>query len=134
MTLERGPLRRASLTVSKTDRRPKSNNRRIGDLPYGGINGIDHAAAGAKDILEVGLNDPAGTHLRLIGKFERQLISADRQRFASEKGRVSIKAGAALGVSDGLLRLSAGLEDAGDLIADLDQALAVLDRANLAAE
>jgi cystathionine beta-lyase/cystathionine gamma-synthase len=39
-----------------------------------------------------------------------------------------------LGVTDGLLRLSAGLEDAGDLIADLDAALAVLDRENLAAE
>jgi cystathionine beta-lyase/cystathionine gamma-synthase len=34
----------------------------------------------------------------------------------------------------GLLRLSAGLEDAGDLIADLDAALAVLDRQDLAAE
>ncbi|WP_127557000.1 O-succinylhomoserine sulfhydrylase [Nioella ostreopsis] len=31
---------------------------------------------------------------------------------------------AALGISDGLLRLSVGLEDAGDLIADLEQALA----------
>jgi cystathionine gamma-lyase len=30
---------------------------------------------------------------------------------------------AALGISDGLVRLSAGIEDAGDLIADLDQAL-----------
>jgi cystathionine beta-lyase/cystathionine gamma-synthase len=28
-----------------------------------------------------------------------------------------------LGISDGLIRLSAGIEDAGDLIADLDQAL-----------
>ncbi|WP_228706258.1 PLP-dependent transferase [Marinobacter sp. LV10R520-4] len=27
------------------------------------------------------------------------------------------------GISDGLLRLSVGLEDAGDLIADLEQAL-----------
>ena len=32
---------------------------------------------------------------------------------------------AALGISDGLLRLSVGLEDAGDLIADLEQALSV---------
>jgi cystathionine beta-lyase/cystathionine gamma-synthase len=39
-----------------------------------------------------------------------------------------------LGVTDGLLRLSAGLEDADDLIADLDAALAVLDRQDLAAE
>ena len=30
---------------------------------------------------------------------------------------------AAVGISDGLIRLSAGIEDAGDLIADLDQAL-----------
>jgi O-succinylhomoserine sulfhydrylase len=48
--------------------------------------------------------------------------------------RLTPEARAALGVSDGLLRLSAGLEDASDLIADLDRALAVLDRENLAAE
>jgi cystathionine beta-lyase/cystathionine gamma-synthase len=29
----------------------------------------------------------------------------------------------AIGISDALIRLSAGIEDAGDLIADLDQAL-----------
>ncbi|MCL2384333.1 MAG: O-succinylhomoserine sulfhydrylase [Alphaproteobacteria bacterium] len=48
--------------------------------------------------------------------------------------RLTPEARAALGVTDGLLRLSAGLEDADDLIADLDAALAVLDRQNLAAE
>ncbi len=48
--------------------------------------------------------------------------------------RLTPEARAALGVTNGLLRLSAGLEDASDLIADLDQALAVLDRENLAAE
>jgi cystathionine beta-lyase/cystathionine gamma-synthase len=30
----------------------------------------------------------------------------------------------AAGISDGLIRLSVGIEDAGDIIADLDQALA----------
>jgi cystathionine beta-lyase/cystathionine gamma-synthase len=30
---------------------------------------------------------------------------------------------AAVGISDALIRLSAGIEDAGDLLADLDQAL-----------
>jgi O-succinylhomoserine sulfhydrylase len=39
-----------------------------------------------------------------------------------------------LGVGEGLLRLSVGLEDAEDLIADLGAALAVLDRQDLAAE
>jgi len=48
--------------------------------------------------------------------------------------RLTPEARAALGVTEGLLRLSAGLEDADDLIADLDAALAVLDRQNLAAE
>ncbi|HEY4848562.1 MAG TPA: O-succinylhomoserine sulfhydrylase [Methylocella sp.] len=48
--------------------------------------------------------------------------------------RLTPEARAALGVTEGLLRLSAGLEDAGDLIADLDAALAVLDRQDLAAE
>jgi O-succinylhomoserine sulfhydrylase len=48
--------------------------------------------------------------------------------------RLTPEARAAMGVSDGLLRLSAGLEDAGDLIADLDAALTVLDRKGLAAE
>jgi O-succinylhomoserine sulfhydrylase len=48
--------------------------------------------------------------------------------------RLTPEAKAALGVSDGLLRLSVGLEDADDLIEDLDAALAVLDRENLAAE
>ena len=33
---------------------------------------------------------------------------------------------AALGISDGLLRLSVGLEDAGDLIDDLTQAVAAM--------
>jgi cystathionine beta-lyase/cystathionine gamma-synthase len=32
----------------------------------------------------------------------------------------------ALGIGDGLVRLSVGIEDVADLIADLDQALAVL--------
>jgi O-succinylhomoserine sulfhydrylase len=48
--------------------------------------------------------------------------------------RLTPEARAALGVTDGLLRLSAGVEDAGDLIADLDAALVVLDRQDLAAE
>lgn len=48
--------------------------------------------------------------------------------------RLTPEARAAMGVSDGLLRLSVGLEDAEDLIADLDQALTVLDRKGLAAE
>ncbi|HUI21045.1 MAG TPA: O-succinylhomoserine sulfhydrylase [Methylocella sp.] len=48
--------------------------------------------------------------------------------------RLTPEARAALGVGEGLLRLSAGLEDAADLIADLEAALAILDRENLAAE
>jgi O-succinylhomoserine sulfhydrylase len=48
--------------------------------------------------------------------------------------RLTPEARAAMGVSDGLLRLSVGLEDASDLIADLDAALTVLDRQGLAAE
>ncbi|HXW71573.1 MAG TPA: O-succinylhomoserine sulfhydrylase [Methylocella sp.] len=48
--------------------------------------------------------------------------------------RLSPEARAALGVGEGLLRLSVGLEDAGDLIADLDAALSVLDHLDLAAE
>jgi O-succinylhomoserine sulfhydrylase len=48
--------------------------------------------------------------------------------------RLTPEARAALGVGEGLLRLSVGLEDAADLIADLDAALASLDRQDLAAE
>jgi O-succinylhomoserine sulfhydrylase len=48
--------------------------------------------------------------------------------------RLTPEARAALGVTDGLVRLSVGLEDASDLIADLDGALTVLDRQDLAAE
>jgi O-succinylhomoserine sulfhydrylase len=48
--------------------------------------------------------------------------------------RLTPEARDALGVGEGLLRLSAGLEDADDLIADLDTALACLDRQDLAAE
>ncbi|WP_026606199.1 O-succinylhomoserine sulfhydrylase [Methylocapsa acidiphila] len=48
--------------------------------------------------------------------------------------RLTPEARAALGVSDGLLRLSVGLEDADDLIDDLDAALDELDRQGLAAE
>ena len=76
---------------SKTDRRTQSKNRSVGDAPHSGVNWINHAAARAKDILEIGLNDPAGTDLRLIGNFECELIGADRQGFACEKSRVSIK-------------------------------------------
>ena len=39
-----------------------------------------------------------------------------------------------MGISDGILRLSVGLEDAEDLIADLSHALSVLARPGLAAE
>ena len=38
--------------------------------------------------------------------------------------RLSPEARAALGVTDGMMRLSVGLEDAADLCEDLDQALA----------
>jgi hypothetical protein len=55
------------------------------------VDWINHAAARAKDVLEIGLNDPAGTDLRLIANFECELIGADRQGFAREKSRVSIK-------------------------------------------
>ncbi|MGH6818548.1 MAG: PLP-dependent transferase, partial [Methylovirgula sp.] len=48
--------------------------------------------------------------------------------------RLSPEARAALGISDGLVRLSVGLEDADDLIEDLRQALVGIDRAHLAAE
>jgi O-succinylhomoserine sulfhydrylase len=48
--------------------------------------------------------------------------------------RLTPEARAALGVSDGLLRLSIGLEDVDDLIEDLEAALAALDRPGLAAE
>jgi len=48
--------------------------------------------------------------------------------------RLTPEARAALGVGEGLLRLSVGLEDAVDLIADLDAALASLDQEDLAAE
>lgn len=48
--------------------------------------------------------------------------------------RLTSEARAALGVNEGLLRLSVGLEDADDLIDDLEAALAGLDRQGLAAE
>ncbi len=48
--------------------------------------------------------------------------------------RLTLEARTALGITDGLVRLSVGLEDVEDLIEDLSQALAVIDRAHLAAE
>jgi O-succinylhomoserine sulfhydrylase len=48
--------------------------------------------------------------------------------------RLTPEARAALGVNDGLLRLSVGLEDVDDLIDDLGAALAALDQHGLAAE
>jgi O-succinylhomoserine sulfhydrylase len=48
--------------------------------------------------------------------------------------RLTPEARSALGITDGLVRLSIGLEDAEDLIEDLSQALAVIDWAHLAAE
>jgi O-succinylhomoserine sulfhydrylase len=48
--------------------------------------------------------------------------------------RLTPEARAAMGITDGLLRLSVGLEDAEDLIDDLGQALTVLDRRGPAAE
>jgi len=39
---------------------------------------------------------------------------------------VSMEVKQKLGISDGLIRLSVGCEDAADLIADLDQALCLL--------
>ena len=76
---------------SKTDRRAQPKNRGVGDPPYSGVDWINHAAARAKDVLEIGLHDPAGSDLRLIANFERELIGADRQSFAREKSRVTIK-------------------------------------------
>ncbi len=48
--------------------------------------------------------------------------------------RLTPEARAALGITDGLVRLSVGLEDPEDLIEDLRQALSVVERAGLAAE
>jgi O-succinylhomoserine sulfhydrylase len=48
--------------------------------------------------------------------------------------RLTAEARAAMGITDGLVRLSVGLEDADDLIEDLRNALTVIDRAHLAAE
>jgi O-succinylhomoserine sulfhydrylase len=48
--------------------------------------------------------------------------------------RLTPEARAALGVNDGLLRLSVGLEDADDLIEDLAFALDSLDQQGMAAE
>ena len=41
---------------------------------------------------------------------------------------ISANQRAVLGIDEGLIRLSVGIEAAGDLIADLDQALQALDR------
>jgi O-succinylhomoserine sulfhydrylase len=48
--------------------------------------------------------------------------------------RLTPDARAHLGIGDGMLRLSVGLEDAGDLIADLSYALSALERRGVAAE
>jgi O-succinylhomoserine sulfhydrylase len=48
--------------------------------------------------------------------------------------RLAPEARAALGITDGLVRLSVGLEDADDLVDDLCRALTVIDRTGLAAE
>jgi O-succinylhomoserine sulfhydrylase len=48
--------------------------------------------------------------------------------------RLTPDARARLGISDGMLRLSVGLEDPDDLIADLSYALSALERRGLAAE
>jgi O-succinylhomoserine sulfhydrylase len=48
--------------------------------------------------------------------------------------RLTPEARHALGIGDGLLRLSVGLEDSEDLIADLDQAFGALESSGLAAE
>jgi O-succinylhomoserine sulfhydrylase len=48
--------------------------------------------------------------------------------------RLTAEERAAFGIRDGLVRLSLGLEDADDLIEDLDAALATLDQHDLAAE
>jgi O-succinylhomoserine sulfhydrylase len=48
--------------------------------------------------------------------------------------RLSADARRAMGIGDGLLRLSLGLEDSEDLIGDLEQAFEALDRIGLAAE
>jgi O-succinylhomoserine sulfhydrylase len=48
--------------------------------------------------------------------------------------RLSVEARAALGIGEGMLRLSVGLEDVEDLLDDLRGALAAVERPNLAAE
>jgi O-succinylhomoserine sulfhydrylase len=48
--------------------------------------------------------------------------------------RLTPEARVALGIGDGLVRLSVGLEDVDDLIEDISQALTAIDRAHLAAE
>jgi hypothetical protein len=76
---------------SKADRRAQPKNCGVGDSTHSGVDGINHAATRVKHVLEIGLNDPVRTNLRLISEFERELMVADRQGLAREKSPVSIK-------------------------------------------
>jgi hypothetical protein len=67
---------------SKADRGAYPKNRGVRNPLYSRIDWINYAPAGTNDVLEIGLNNPAGIYLRLIGNFQREFIGADWQGFA----------------------------------------------------
>ena len=58
-----------------------------------------------------------------VGREPRRGGEPDRASRVDDARLDPTRQRAALGIDDGLVRLSVGVEDAGDLIADLDQAL-----------
>lgn len=85
---------------------------------YGGMVGLE-LAGGPKAAERLLKRVKLVTHAPSLAGVET-LVS--EPRFTSHKG-ISAEQRAALGIPDGFLRLSCGIEDAGDIIADLEGAL-----------
>jgi O-succinylhomoserine sulfhydrylase len=110
------------------------------DHPHAGIVGRQMAGGGTLVAFEIAGGKPAAfafaRELELI-KISSNLGDAKSlitHPATTTHQRLTPEARAALGVTEGLVRLSVGLEDPDDLIADLAAALDVLDRPGLAAE
>jgi cystathionine gamma-synthase/methionine-gamma-lyase len=96
--------------------------RLFGGVGFGGMLSFDLAGAGQAEVFRfmeaLELVQPATT---LGDVYSLTLYPAH-----SSHRQVGAEVRADLGIGDGLVRLSVGIEDAGDIIADLEQALEIL--------
>jgi cystathionine gamma-synthase/methionine-gamma-lyase len=96
--------------------------RLFGGVGFGGMLSFDLVGAGQAEVFRF----MEALELVLPATTLGDVYSLTLYPAHSSHRQVGAKVRADLGIGDGLVRLSVGIEDAGDIIADLEQALEIL--------